>query len=54
MRPSVRPSQEAAVRRPVLLVLLLAAGAAVLRRRRAATLAEADLWHEATTAPDLR
>ena len=42
------------MRRPALLLVLLAAGAALFRSRRAAARAEADLWHEATTAPDLR
>jgi hypothetical protein len=41
------------VRRPALLVALLGAAFAVLRRSRAAR-AERDLWHEATTTPDLR
>ena len=40
-------------KRPVLLLAALGAVLAVLRRRRA-TRAEADLWNEATTAPDLR
>ena len=42
------------MRRPALLVLLLGVAAALLRRRSSATRAEADLWHEATSAPDLR
>ena len=42
------------MRRPALLVLLLGLAAAVLRKRSAASRAEADLWHEATSAPDLR
>ena len=42
------------MRRPAVLLLLLGALAAVLRRRSSAARAEQDLWHEATTAPDLR
>ncbi len=42
------------MRRPALLVLLLGVVAAVLRRRKQAADHEADLWHEATAAPDLR
>ncbi|MCU1691767.1 MAG: hypothetical protein JWM64_858 [Frankiales bacterium] len=42
------------MRRPALLVLLLAALTTLLRRRASAGKAEQDLWHEATSAPDLR
>ena len=42
------------MRRPALLLVLLGVGAALFRRRSAAARAEQDLWHEATTAPDLR
>ena len=42
------------MRRPALLLGLAAAVLAVLQRRRASASAERDLWHEATTAPDLR
>ena len=42
------------MRRPAVLMLLLGALAATLRRRSTAARAEQDLWHEATTAPDLR
>jgi hypothetical protein len=42
------------VRRPALLLALLGLGAVLLRRRSAAARAEQELWHEATTAPDLR
>ncbi len=42
------------MRRPALLMALLGLVAAFLRRRRAAARDEQDLWHEATTAPDLR
>jgi hypothetical protein len=41
------------MKRPVLLLAVVAALAAALRRRRAGR-AEADLWKEATSAPDLR
>jgi hypothetical protein len=41
------------MKRPVLLLAVLAAVAAAVRRRRAGR-AEADLWKEATSAPDLR
>jgi len=37
-----------------LLVLVGAAGALLAWRKRKAAQAEADLWHEATTAPDPR
>ena len=40
-------------KRPVLLLAAVGAVLAVLRRRRAQR-AEADLWNEATAAPDLR
>jgi hypothetical protein len=40
-------------RRPVLLIAMLGAVLAVVRRRKAGR-SEADLWHEATSAPDLR
>jgi len=40
-------------KRPVLLIAVVGAVLAVLRRRRAQR-AEADLWNEATAAPDLR
>jgi hypothetical protein len=41
------------MKRPVLLLAVLGAILAVVRRRSAGR-AEADLWNEATTAPDLR
>ena len=41
------------MKRPVLLLAVLGALLAVVRRRRAGR-AEADLWKEATSAPDLR
>jgi hypothetical protein len=37
-----------------LLLLVSAAGALLAFRKRKAAQSEADLWHEATTAPDLR
>ena len=37
-----------------ILVLLAAIGGLVYFRKQQAAKAEADLWHEATTAPDLR
>jgi hypothetical protein len=40
-------------KRPVLLLAAVAAVLAALRRRRAQR-AEADLWNEATSPPDLR
>ena len=40
-------------KRPVLLLALLGAAFAALRRQKAQR-AEADLWNEATSAPDLR
>ena len=42
-----------AKKRPVLLLTVLGAALALVRRKRAQR-AEADLWNEATTAPDLR
>jgi hypothetical protein len=42
-----------AKKRPVLLLAVLGAVLAVVRRRKAGK-AEADLWQEATAAPDLR
>ena len=42
-----------AKKRPVLLLAIVGAVLAVVRRRKAGK-AEADLWHEATAAPDLR
>ncbi len=36
------------------LLLLAAIGGVVYVRKQQAAKAEADLWHEATTAPDLR
>jgi hypothetical protein len=41
------------VKRPALLLAVLGGLLAVVRRRRAGR-AEADLWNEATRAPDLR
>ncbi len=41
------------MKRPVLLLAVLGALLAVVRRKRAGR-AEADLWNEATAAPDLR
>jgi len=41
------------MKRPVLLLAVLGALLAAVRRRRAGR-AEADLWNEATSAPDLR
>jgi len=41
------------MKRPVLLLAVLGALLAVVRRKRAGR-AEADLWNEATNAPDLR
>jgi hypothetical protein len=41
------------MKRPALLLAVLGALLAVVRRRRAGR-AEADLWNEATSAPDLR
>ncbi len=41
------------MKRPVLLLAVLGALLAVVRRRQAGR-AEADLWTEATSAPDLR
>ena len=41
------------MKRPVLLLAVLGAVLAVVRRRHAGR-AEADLWNEATSAPDLR
>jgi hypothetical protein len=41
------------MKRPALLLAVLGALLAVVRRRRAGQ-AEADLWNEATSAPDLR
>jgi hypothetical protein len=41
------------VRKPVLLVALLGAVAALARRARAQR-SEREVWHEATTASDLR
>jgi hypothetical protein len=40
-------------KRPVLLLALLGAALAAVRRQKSSK-AEADLWNEATTAPDLR
>ena len=42
-----------AKKRPVVLLAILGAVLSVVRRRKAGK-SEADLWHEATTAPDLR
>ena len=42
-----------AKKRPVLLLAILGAVVAVVRRRKAGK-SEADLWQEATAAPDLR
>lgn len=42
-----------AKKRPVLLLAVVGAALALLRRQKAQR-AEADLWNEATTAPDLR
>ena len=42
-----------AKKRPVLLLAILGAALAVVRRKKAGK-AEADLWQEATSAPDLR
>jgi hypothetical protein len=42
-----------AKKRPVLLLAVVGAALGLLRRKRAAR-AEADLWNEATSAPDLR
>jgi hypothetical protein len=42
-----------AKKRPVVLLAILGAVLAVVRRRKAGK-SEADLWHEATAAPDLR
>ena len=42
-----------AKKRPVLLLAIVGAVLAVVRRKKAGK-AEADLWHEATSAPDLR
>ena len=42
-----------AKKRPVLLLAVIGAVLAVVRRRKAGK-SEADLWHEATAAPDLR
>jgi hypothetical protein len=42
-----------AKKRPVLLLAIIGAVVAVVRRRKAGK-SEADLWHEATEAPDLR
>ena len=42
-----------AQKRPVLLLAVVGAALALLRRRRAQR-AEADLWNEATSPPDLR
>ena len=41
------------MRKPVLLLTLLGAAAALAKRRRAQA-AEREVWHQATTAPDLR
>lgn len=41
------------MKRPVLLLAVVGALLAVVRRKRAGR-AEADLWNEATSAPDLR
>ncbi|MCW2778505.1 MAG: hypothetical protein JWN17_2230, partial [Frankiales bacterium] len=49
-----RPAIGVPVRRPALLLVLLGVVAAVFRRRSASAKAEQDLWHEATSAPDLR
>jgi hypothetical protein len=40
-----------AKKRPVLLIAIVGAILAVVRRRKAGK-SEADLWHEATNAPD--
>ncbi|MBK5306543.1 MAG: transporter [Frankiaceae bacterium] len=42
-----------AKKRPVLLIAVIGAILAVVRRRKAGR-TEADLWREATSAPDLR
>ena len=42
-----------AKKRPVLLLAVLGAALGLLRRKKAQR-AEADLWNEATSAPDLR
>ncbi len=41
------------MRRPALLLALVGVGVALLRRRSRSAQAD-ELWHEATTAPDLR
>jgi hypothetical protein len=38
----------------IVLLLAVALGGVVYYRKQQAAKAEADLWHEATTAPDLR
>ncbi len=38
----------------LLMLILVAVGGLAIYRRMQASRAEQDLWHEATTAPDLR